>query len=131
MRELKRKYLLANLAVVIGVLVISCLILYLTVGSMYIYGLVPIVFFYWAVYQLGFLWFCRMVERNPKRMPLSFSIVKGVRFVIVVGFAVYFGFMHTENLKLFLVLIAAYFIVWLIFDTVFFFKNNNKFLEAD
>lgn len=130
MRDLKKKYLLANLAVMVGALVLSCIILYFATGSLNVYELVPIVFFYWALYELGFLWFCRMVERNPKRMPLSFSVVKGVRFVVLVGFVVYFSFMHTENLKWNLILFAAYFIIWLLFDTIFFFKNNDNLLKA-
>lgn len=130
MRDLKKKYLLANLAVMVGALVLSCIILYFATGSLNVYELVPIVFFYWVLYELGFLWFCRMVERNPKRMPLSFSVVKGVRFVVLVGFVVYFSFMHTENLKWNLILFAAYFIIWLLFDTIFFFKNNDNLLKA-
>lgn len=130
MRDLKKKYQLANLAVMVGALVLSCIILYFATGSLNVYELVPIVFFYWALYELGFLWFCRMVERNPKRMPLSFSVVKGVRFVVLVGFVVYFSFMHTENLKWNLILFAAYFIIWLLFDTIFFFKNNDNLLKA-
>lgn len=130
MRDLKKKYLLANLAVMVGALVLSCIILYFATGSLNVYELVPIVFFYWVLYELGFLWFCRMVECNPKRMPLSFSVVKGVRFVVLVGFVVYFSFMHTENLKWNLILFAAYFIIWLLFDTIFFFKNNDNLLKA-
>lgn len=127
MRELKRKYLLINLAVSVGVLVLSCIIFFFATGSLCVYELVPIVFFYWAMYELGFLWFCRMVERNPKRMPLSFSIVKGTRFVLFVGFAVYYSIMHQENLKVYLALLAAYYIVWLVFDTLFFSKNKKVF----
>ncbi len=130
MTELKRKYLLASLAMLIASLILSLLILYFWIGGLRIYELLPITFFYWAVYELGFLWLCRMVERNPKRMPLSFSVVKGVRFFLFVGFAVYYSIMHSEDLKVFLVLFAILYAVWLAFETTFFYKNNKAFLEG-
>lgn len=131
MIEVKRKYLRCNLAITLGTLLLTILIF--LISGMYgkewtVYTFIPIIFFFFAIFEITFLWFCKMVAKKPQRLPLSFSVVKGIRFVLLIIFAVFYSAMHREQVKIFLVIFAIYFIIWLCFDTMFFFKNNKNFI---
>ena len=131
MQRIKRKYMLINLILTFVVLLLSTLALRLMGYGWNLLQLIPVVFFYWAVYHLGFLWLLRMTKRNPKRMPLNFSIVKGVRFIVLILYAVFYCTVAKGiALQLFLIVYGIFYIIWLSFDTIFFFRNDRELLKS-
>lgn len=125
--RIRTKYLEWNAAITIvcGVL---CWLIFKYLLPLYMIPSIWLVLCFFIVSQMGMNFLVLKIRRRPKQMPMSYMVIKALKFVLLVVIAVMYCSAVRVNIKSFLVTFAVLYIVWLCFDTTFFMKNQKKLL---
>ena len=133
-KKVQVKYLGINaiIAVVLGGS--TYLVLRYAMPSFFFPGIIWLVFCFSIVCQLGMNILASRSKNNPKQMPQIYMLLKMIKFILLVIFAVAYCVATRHKytvgsdsiIKPFLITFVIYYVIWLAFDTTFFMKHRNE-----
>ncbi len=126
-----KKYLIHNWILCTSLLFLT-LLLYLfvfkTISATDFIYLNIIVVCCFIIHTLSLALLLKLNKKRPKQKPLNYLIIKAIRIFLLLAFAVIICFIVKENLKIILIFFAICYLIWLLFDTLFYYKNNAQIM---
>ncbi|MDD2242630.1 MAG: hypothetical protein PHZ22_05510 [Bacteroidales bacterium] len=133
-KRVQVKYLGINaiIAVVLGGA--TYLVLRYAMPTFFFPGIIWLALCFFIVCQLGMNILVSRSKNNPKQMPQIYMLLKMIKFILLVIFAVAYcvAIRHKYTvgsdsiIKPFLITFAIYYAIWLAFDTTFFMKHSKE-----
>lgn len=130
MRSSHSKYVIINLSLAIVVGLLGVIFLKYIIPQHFFKGIFILTFIYFSLYELSYLWIEKLSASKPQRFAIYFSLIKGIRFIILLCYAVFYCYFVDYNNTSFLIMFGVCYIIWLLFDTLFY-VNQSKLAKND
>lgn len=126
MKNLREKYLMQNLTLCAVAYGAALVLTRLVIKGAFFPALPWLAVAFLAVSQFGFVWLLRSAGKDPRKLQVVYMTVKSLKFVVLVALAVVYCVLFRRNIKPFLVTFSCFYVAWLVFDTLFFFKHHKE-----
>lgn len=126
MKNLREKYLLQNLTLCAVAYGAALVLTRMVIKGAFFPALPWLAVAFLAVSQFGFVWLLRSAGKDPRRLQVAYMTIKSLKFVVLVVLAVVYCVLFRRNIKPFLVTFSCFYVAWLLFDTIFFFKHHKE-----